>query len=101
MRHPAVARVAVIPVPDARLGEKVCLVVMFREGQHAEADELLAHLSAAGLSRYDMPEYILPVEQIPLTPNGKIRKHDLVAGVAQGRLTPQPVRWTQPEPATP
>jgi acyl-CoA synthetase len=92
--------VAVIPVADARLGEKVCLVVMFRNGRRAEADELLAHLHAAGLSRYDMPEYVLPVEQIPLTPNGKIRKRDLVEWVAQGRLTPQPVRWTQPEPAS-
>jgi acyl-CoA synthetase len=100
IRHPAVARVAVIPVADARLGEKVCLVVMFRNGRRAEADELLAHLHAAGLSRYDMPEYVLPVEQIPLTPNGKIRKRDLVEWVAQGRLTPQPVRWTQPEPAS-
>jgi acyl-CoA synthetase len=100
MRHPAVARVTVIPVADVRLGEKVCLVVMFRDGQHAEAEELLTHLHAAGLSRYDMPEYVLPVEQIPLTPNGKIRKRDLVEWVAQGRLTPQPVRWTQPEPAS-
>ena len=44
MRHPAVARVAAFPVPDERLGEKVCLSVIFHEGAGAEPDELLAHL---------------------------------------------------------
>jgi acyl-CoA synthetase len=98
MRHRAVARVAAIPIPDDRLGEKVCLAVMFRDGERAEPGELLGHLSAAGLSRYDMPEYLLPLDEIPLTPNGKIRKRELVEWVAAGRVTPQPVRWTEREP---
>jgi len=57
MRHPAVARVAAFAVADHRLGEKLCLSVIFHEGADAAPDELLAHLHAAGLSRYDMPEY--------------------------------------------
>jgi acyl-CoA synthetase len=100
MRHAAVARAAAIPIADARLGEKVCLAVMFRDGQHAEANDLLAYLHDAGLSKYDMPEYLLPVDDIPLTPNGKMRKRDLVAWVAEGRLTPQPVRWRERETQT-
>ncbi len=32
-RHPAVQRAAAVPVKDARLGEKVCLAVVFRAGQ--------------------------------------------------------------------
>ena len=44
MRHPAVARVAAFAVSDERLGEKVCLSVIFHEGAGAEPDELLAHL---------------------------------------------------------
>ena len=58
-RHPAVQRAAAVPVKDARLGEKVCLAVVFRAGREATPDELLAHLDAAGLSKYDMPEYFL------------------------------------------
>ena len=58
MRHPAVARARPwCPFADARLGEKVCLAVMFRTGRQAAPAELLAHLDAAGLSKYDMPEY--------------------------------------------
>ena len=37
MRHPAVARVAAFPVPDERLGEKVCLSVIFHEGDRRRA----------------------------------------------------------------
>jgi len=92
MRHEAVERAAAIPVRDPRLGEKVCLAVMFRAGRRLEPDELLAHLDAAGLSRYDMTEYVLELAHIPLTPSGKMKKRDLVAGIEQGRLTPAPVR---------
>ncbi len=92
-RHPAVARVAAIPIKDARLGEKVCLAVAFRAGKQADAAELLAHLDAAGLSKFDMPEYFLALDEIPLTPNGKLKKRDIVDWIAQGRVTPEPVRF--------
>src|SRR5262249_39060930 len=93
LRHPAVARAAAVPVKDARLGEKVCLAVMFRPGQRATAEDLLAHLDGCGLSKYDMPEYFLALDEIPLTPNGKIRKRDILEWIAQGRVTPGQVRW--------
>ena len=92
MRHPAVERVAAVPVADARLGEKVCLAVMWRAGARAEAAEMLAHLDAMGLSKYDMPEYVLELDHIPLTPSGKMRKRDIVEAIAQGRAVPEPVR---------
>jgi acyl-CoA synthetase (AMP-forming)/AMP-acid ligase II len=69
-RHDAIKRVVAVPVPDGRLGEKVCLAVMLHPGRIASADEILKHLDAAGLSRYDMPEYFLEVEEIPLTASG-------------------------------
>lgn len=93
MRHDAVERAAAIPVRDQRLGEKVCLAVAFRAGQRVEPGELLAHLDANGLSKYDMPEYFLDLEHIPLTPSGKIRKRDLLEWIEQGRLSPTPIRW--------
>lgn len=92
-RHPAVQRAAAVPVKDARLGEKVCLAVVFRGGQDIPADQLLDHLDAAGLSKFDMPEYILRLDEIPLTPNGKMLKRAIVDWIAQGSVTPQPVRW--------
>jgi acyl-CoA synthetase len=94
MRHPAVARTAAFAVADRRLGEKVCLSVIFHEGIAAEPDELLAHLHAAGLSRYDMPEYFIAMTAYPLTASGKILKRELVEWAKSGRIAPLPVRWT-------
>jgi acyl-CoA synthetase len=96
MRHPAVARCAAFAVADQRLGEKMCLSVIFHEGTSAEAHELLAHLNAAGLSRYDMPEYFIAMTQYPLTASGKILKRELVEWAKSGRIQPLPVRWTDP-----
>ena len=92
-RHPAVQRAAAVPVKDARLGEKVCLAVVFRPGQSAAPGELLAHLDRAGLSKFDMPEYFLRLDEIPLTPNGKMLKRAIVDWIKEGRVTPEPIRF--------
>jgi acyl-CoA synthetase len=96
-RHPAVLKAAVFGVPDERLGEKVCLSVVLRPGQTADAQQLLAHLHETGLSKYDMPEYFTQLEAFPLTASGKILKRELIDWVKSGRLAPQPVRWTEPQ----
>ena len=92
-RFPGVERAAALPVKDERLGEKVCLVVMPRNGAEIDPDGLLAHLDAQGLSRYDMPEFFLQVPEIPLGPSGKMLKRALLPEIAAGRLAPQPIRF--------
>jgi acyl-CoA synthetase len=92
-RHPAVQRAAAVPVKDARLGEKVCLAVVNRAGQSVTPDELLKHLDASGLSKFDMPEYFLRLDEIPLTPNGKMLKRAIVDWIKEGRVTPEPIRF--------
>jgi acyl-CoA synthetase len=96
MRHPAVARCAAFGVADDRLGEKVCLSVIFHEGAGAKPDELLAHLHHAGLSRYDMPEYFIAMTAYPLTASGKILKRELLEWARTRHIRPLPVRWTDP-----
>lgn len=91
LRHPAIDLAAAIPVPDARLGERACLAVMFEDGAAASAGEILAHLADEGLSRYDMPEFWLPLAEIPLMPNGKMEKREIIRRISDGVLSPQPV----------
>jgi acyl-CoA synthetase (AMP-forming)/AMP-acid ligase II len=100
LQHQAVMRAAVLPVPDARLGEKVCLAVMLRPGACADAQDLLKHLDEAGLSRYDMPEYFVELREIPLTASGKIYKRDLVEDIKAGRLIPTAVRMLSTDKET-
>jgi acyl-CoA synthetase len=93
MRHTGVAKAAVFAVADERLGERVCLAVVPRANAAPAPMELLKHLSDQGLSKYDMPEFFLELEDFPLTASGKVLKRRLVEMVAQGLLKPQPVRW--------
>ncbi|MFT4066540.1 class I adenylate-forming enzyme family protein [Paraburkholderia sp.] len=96
MRHSLVERAAAYPVQDERLGEKVCLAVIVSAGQQLDADDVLAHLASCGLSRYDMPEYYVALERLPLTASGKIVKRELVEMTSRGDLKPIPVRYKAP-----
>ena len=40
-----------------------------------------------------MPEYFLRLDEIPLTPNGKMLKRAIVDWIKDGRVTPEPVRF--------
>jgi len=93
MRHADVAKAAVFPVADARLGERACLAVIPQPGAAPRPMDLLRHLDAQGLSKYDMPEFFLALDDFPLTASGKVLKRRLIEMVAQGSLKPQPVRW--------
>jgi acyl-CoA synthetase len=94
VRHPAVDHAAAIPIPDERLGEKVCLVVTVRDGSVIDPMDVLEHLAAAGLSKYDMPEYFATVAEMPLLPSGKILKRQLLDLASAGELHPDPVHFT-------
>lgn len=93
MRHPDIERAVAIPVKDERLGEKVCIVVMPKNGNSVDPQLLLSHLHSQGLSKYDMPEFFLEVDEIPLSASGKILKRALMPDIANGSLKPIPVRW--------
>jgi acyl-CoA synthetase len=97
LRHPAVIKVAAFPIADQRLGERVCLAVILRDGTNLEADAALEHLEHEGLSKFDMPEYYLRMEAFPLTASGKILKRELVEWAKLGKIAPQACRWVASE----
>ena len=96
IKHPNVEKAAAFPVPDERLGERVCLAIM-PTGDEPKGQEVLQHLFSEGLSIYDMPEYYMVMNEFPLTASGKILKRELVEWAKNGRLTPDPIRFTQPD----
>ena len=93
LRHAAVVKAAAFAIADKRLGERVCLAVILRDGTELDADAALAHLDREGLSKFDMPEYFLHMAAFPLTASGKILKRELVEWAKSGKIAPQPCRW--------
>ena len=95
IKHPGIAKAAAFPVPDERLGERVCLAVLATGDGAPPVDALLGHLFDLGLSKFDMPEYFVEMEEFPLTASGKILKRELTEWAKQGRITLAPVRFVE------
>lgn len=81
--HPRVQGVAIVAMPDPRLGERACAVVVPRPGPPPTLGELTAYLEAQGLARYKLPERLELVAEFPVTPSGKIQKYRLRQWVAE------------------
>lgn len=75
---PQVAEVAVVAVPDERLGEHACAVVRLVPGvESVDLSDITAELERIGLARQKWPEELRTVEDFPRTASGKVRKVDL------------------------
>jgi non-ribosomal peptide synthetase component E (peptide arylation enzyme) len=75
--HPKIAGVAIVAMPDPRLVERACALVIPREGQTISLAEVSAFLDGHQLARYKFPERLEIVSEFPMTPSGKIQKFRL------------------------
>ena len=71
--HPDVFEVAVIGVPDDRLGEEIAAVITPRPGANIDSTRLRAWLEER-LAAYKVPRIYQIVEELPKGPTGKIMK---------------------------
>lgn len=76
-RHPAVADVAVIALPDARLGQRACAVVILKPNAQLTLADVVAHFDAMKVAKFKTPEYLEIVAEFPRTASGKVRKEVL------------------------
>ncbi len=74
--HPAVAEAAVIGLPHPRWGERPLLVVALCEGAKQDKDDILRYLGDH-LAKWQLPDDVVFVPEIPHTATGKILKTKL------------------------
>ena len=73
-RHPAVAAVEVVGVPDEKLGEAVLAWVRLKPGAAATEEEII-EFCRGEISHFKIPRYVRFVEAFPATANGKTQKY--------------------------
>ena len=76
--HQGVSQVAVIGVPDARMGEVGKAFIVARPGATIDPDEIIAW-SRERMANYKVPRYVEVVDALPMNASGKVLKVELRA----------------------
>ena len=76
LANPAIAQVAVVGVPDERMGEVGVAFVVPRHDQTIDPDELVAW-SRERMANYKAPSRVVVVDELPLNATGKVLKYEL------------------------
>ncbi|MGN6149356.1 MAG: AMP-binding protein [Rhizomicrobium sp.] len=86
-RHPKIADVTVVGLPDERYGEELCAWVMLHPGQSATAEDIKQFCDGQ-IARYKVPRYVKFVDAFPMTVTGKVQKFRIrEAMIAELNLT--------------
>jgi cyclohexanecarboxylate-CoA ligase len=80
IRHADVVDVAVVGVPDARVGERVGAVIVAEPGASITIEGLGLHCKALGIAAQKRPEHIRLVDSLPRNSMGKVLKQQLRSG---------------------
>ena len=76
-RHPDVAAVAVIPMPDLLMGERVCAYIQPKAGIQLSVNEIISFLKGQKASVLHLPERIEFIDAMPYTGAEKLDKKSL------------------------
>ncbi|GAA4195119.1 3-phosphoshikimate 1-carboxyvinyltransferase [Gryllotalpicola kribbensis] len=77
-QHPLVADVAIVAMPDPRLGERACaFIVSAKADGRLEFAAMQEYLNTHGVSKYYWPERLEYIDELPRNAVGKIQKNVL------------------------
>lgn len=72
---PRIEQLAIVDVPDERLGERLCACVVPKNADvKLTLDDITEIASRQGLAKYKWPEYLEIMDALPLSPAGKIKR---------------------------
>ena len=73
-KHPKVADVQVVGVPDSKYGEELCAWIKLKVDQSCTDDEI-RQFCQGQIAHYKIPRYVKFVDAFPMTVTGKIQKY--------------------------
>lgn len=76
-RHHAINQVAIVAMPDDRMGERACAFVTLNDGEAFSFEEMSAFLNAQKITKVYFPERMEILDAMPMTVTGKIQKFEL------------------------
>jgi 3-phosphoshikimate 1-carboxyvinyltransferase len=92
-QHPLVTDVAIVAMPDERLGERACaFVVPSRPDERLGFAEMQAYLETANVSKYYWPERLEYIAELPRNAVGKVQKNVLREQAAALVANEQPTK---------
>jgi non-ribosomal peptide synthetase component E (peptide arylation enzyme) len=77
LNHQKIKSVAIIPMPDPVMGEKVCAYVALNPGEQFTFEEMDAYLKGKKIAPYKIPERLEVLEELPLRGYQKVAKNEL------------------------
>lgn len=86
-RHPDVTAVAVIPMPDPLMGERVCAYIQPKAGAQLSFDEIISFLKGQKASVLQLPERIEFIDAMPYTGAQKLDKKSLRENIEKKLLS--------------
>lgn len=81
-QHPKILNVAIVGVPDERLGERNCICVIPKPGAQIELSEIVSFLRGK-VADYKLPEQLVIRQDFPMTATGKLRRPVLAEEVSR------------------
>jgi acyl-CoA synthetase (AMP-forming)/AMP-acid ligase II len=81
LAHDAIGQVAVIGVPDARMGEVAAAYVVPAPGRSIDPDAIIGW-ARERLANYKVPRYVVAIPALPTNATGKVVKQELRARAA-------------------
>jgi cyclohexanecarboxylate-CoA ligase len=78
-RHSSVAQCAIVPMPDATLGERACCFAVLKPGALLKLTDICEWLAKHDVAKIKWPERLELIAEMPMTPTRKVRKSELSA----------------------
>lgn len=80
LSHPQIAQVAVFPLPDAHLGEKIAVAAVIR-GPEIMLRDIRQFLQTKEIAAFKLPDELFAVKSLPKTAVGKIDKKRILSTI--------------------